>query len=651
MNEKQGKNLYLCNSLTAILLKNFYCILFYTICTIVFSQNSEENLDHISHHVSAKTTDFNAVFIPLLNTRDTLQYNELLQQSIQGDYKLGEIIAYNLLGTYYRDQSIYRKSIGHHMRALQLSEKSNIIDGILYSNNMLGVVYRRMDNVQRGLEYHFKALTLAEKNENKSDFNIRNTAIAVNGIGNSYLILNEYQSARKQFLRSMEIERSIKNTLGLAINNQNIGITYEETQELDSALIFYRESLKKNIEINNSLGKMICFNSISGVLMKQQKYAEALNLINQAESIALEKGDNFYTTTIYLKKAKILMESHRLDEALDYLEKSKEISIQHHLKTNLAETYESLSAFYEQTRDFSNALKYSRLSKQMEFEYLNENNLRIKNNLEISYDVESKSNEILDLEKEKALMSESVAQKQKTILTLALLMAALSLVAFLFFRQNKLVNENQKLELEQKVLRAQMNPHFTFNALNSIKSYIISEDKEKAVKYLNKFAKLIRSVLYSSDKRTITLQEELDALESYVDIEQLRLKDKVELVFQIDDVNAEEIVIPPLILQPFVENALWHGLATKKGNKRLLIHVYQNSKFVNIDIIDNGVGRDASSKLRDSTTHKSMGTQISQKRLESFFKMHSRDCNIQIMDLKEESGLALGTVVSICIPI
>src|SRR5690606_26427282 len=185
----------------------------------------------------------------------------------------------------------------------------------------------------------------------------------------------------------------------------------------------------------------------------------------------------------------------------------------------------------------------------------------------------------------------------QTILILIFLLGLLALLGILFYQRDKLRKEKQMLELEQKVLRAQMNPHFTFNALNSIKTYIISQNTEEAVKYLNKFAKLIRGVLYSSDKKVVTLAEELETVESYLSIERLRFKDPIALEVNVDELDLKELEIPPLILQPFIENALWHGLAPKTGDKKILIHVYRNgNNTICIDISDNGVGREASQK-------------------------------------------------------
>lgn len=627
----------------------FYILSFIGI-SLCAQKNENKPID-IGWHVEQKTSDFNTVFTPLYYEKDTLRYQELYNLSQENNYCLGEIIALNLLGTYFRDQSQYLRSIKLHLEALNISKDQNSIDGILYSNNMLGVVYRRMDDVQKGLRYHFKALELAEEVVPKTDFTIRNTAIAINGIGNSYLILQEWASAKKQFQRSFKIEESIGNHLGMAINYQNIGYSQEKLNELDSAQYNYFSSLEENSLIDNKVGEMICYNSIGRIYLLKDQYEKAVSYLNRAEKIALEKGDSFYTATIYYLKGLTLLKKGNIDKAKSYLNKSVELSTQHNLKSNLSDTYKAFAIFYEKNGDFAKAYTFIKKANEVESDYLNENNLRVKNNLEISYETDAKVDKILNLEKEKNKFLEEASKKQRTIFFLALLLVIGALLSVLLYQREKLRKAKQVLELEQKVLRTQMNPHFTFNALNSIKAYIISQNTEKAVSYLNKFAKLMRGVLYSSEKKVITLEEELETVASYVSIERLRFSDSIDLNIDVQNVKLNDVEIPPLILQPFIENALWHGLAKKVGEKAIDIHIYKPSKkTVCIDIIDNGIGREASSQENQDKSYKSLGVNLTTKRLTYFFNLPNNKNPIKFFDLKDENNQPAGTKVSICFP-
>jgi sensor histidine kinase YesM len=147
-----------------------------------------------------------------------------------------------------------------------------------------------------------------------------------------------------------------------------------------------------------------------------------------------------------------------------------------------------------------------------------------------------------------------------------------------------------------------MNPHFIFNALNSIKSYFIENNQEKAIFYLGRFSKLIRGILESSRKDLISLKEEMNIIQMYVEIESDRFKNGMEYCLEMDEaIPSDDLLVPSLLLQPFVENAIWHGLSTKKGKKKLLLKVEEMkpSKSLRITIEDNGIGRKAS-QVRNS---------------------------------------------------
>ena len=167
-----------------------------------------------------------------------------------------------------------------------------------------------------------------------------------------------------------------------------------------------------------------------------------------------------------------------------------------------------------------------------------------------------------------------------------------------------------------------MNPHFIFNSLNSIKLNIIKDNKENAVYYLNKFSKLIRKILIISREKEVSLQDEIDALELYISIENLRFKNTIDFSLNIDEsVNLETIKIPPLILQPFIENAIWHGLSPKEGSKKLKVSVVNDSlNYVQIIIEDNGIGRKKAKEFKAQKMIKkdSIGLKLTQERLAVF---------------------------------
>ncbi|TPN84648.1 sensor histidine kinase [Aquimarina algicola] len=216
--------------------------------------------------------------------------------------------------------------------------------------------------------------------------------------------------------------------------------------------------------------------------------------------------------------------------------------------------------------------------------------------------------------------------------------------------QIQLLNKSiEASELKVTALKAQMNPHFIFNVLNSINNFILKNEKELASDYLTKFAKLVRVILKNSSQATVSLKEELDTIKTYVNLERLRVEDGFDLIITNDqNLDLNQIEIPPLSLQPYVENAIWHGLYSKEGKEKK-IEISISSRLENALIIivkDNGIGREASSRL-NLEVKKSLGTKITKERI----KMIYPNSLVEIKDvhLNDNQDVVSGTAVSIII--
>jgi len=232
------------------------------------------------------------------------------------------------------------------------------------------------------------------------------------------------------------------------------------------------------------------------------------------------------------------------------------------------------------------------------------------------------------------------------------------LLYWLFRMRISKIKEREKLKgvyerkiatIEMSSLRAQMNPHFMFNSLNSINNFILKNDPDNASGYLTKFSRLMRLILDNSRNEWVTLENELKALGLYIELEALRFDDAFDHRIEITgDVNPEAVQVPPMIIQPYVENAIWHGLMHRKepGGK-LDIHIWKNNDSLNIEIEDNGIGRDEARKRRSKTAtkQKSYGMEITTQRLEIVNKLYDVYATVTIKDLVKADGEAEGTAV------
>ncbi len=217
--------------------------------------------------------------------------------------------------------------------------------------------------------------------------------------------------------------------------------------------------------------------------------------------------------------------------------------------------------------------------------------------------------------------------------------------------EKKMLNiEKEMFEIEQKALRLQMNPHFIFNSLNAIQSFVIANDTDKAIAYLAKFSHLMRMILANSSEAYIPLKDELKAVQYYIDLEKLRFDDKFEYEISVeDDIDEEFIEIPPMILQPYVENAIIHGLihAEKKGQLEIIVSL--EKKSMKCLIQDNGIGREKANELREQSGIKRQprGMMITRERLDILKNQYKEDFGVKIIDLKDKKGRPAGTRVEI----
>gem|GEM_PF-580013 len=215
--------------------------------------------------------------------------------------------------------------------------------------------------------------------------------------------------------------------------------------------------------------------------------------------------------------------------------------------------------------------------------------------------------------------------------------------------QSKAKHEKEILELEAKALRAQMNPHFIFNCMNSIKSLIQQDDKEKATTYLITFSKLIRTIFQNSDRREITLFDEIETCRLYTQLESMRFGDKLSYSFDVDEtIDLKSIMVPALILQPFIENAIWHGIMPKEKGGTIHVTVSKKDDKIFCTVEDNGIGREVSmqNKMKGATsTHQSKGVRLTQSRLELSNTLNQRNATVEIIDKTNGSNESAGTKV------
>jgi sensor histidine kinase YesM len=237
-----------------------------------------------------------------------------------------------------------------------------------------------------------------------------------------------------------------------------------------------------------------------------------------------------------------------------------------------------------------------------------------------------------------------------------LLIAGVVVVVFMLYR-NQLKKLREKFTIEQTqaslhltALRAQMNPHFIFNIMNSIRQYMQNNNSASAEKYLSSFAKHLRNTLDNSEVQEISLGEEVDALKIYAELEMQGIENGFEFEVQCDkEIDLSETMLPSLLLQPFVENAIKHGIHGMNGEGKINVRLKQINNSIFIIIEDNGIGREEAFKLKlhKEEKHISHGTRMAFDRIEAYNKAYSKKIKATIVDLTESNGKPIGTRVEI----
>jgi sensor histidine kinase YesM len=319
------------------------------------------------------------------------------------------------------------------------------------------------------------------------------------------------------------------------------------------------------------------------------------------------------------------------------------------------EAYKAMAKDYKAHGDFKRSLEAMDKSLVYKDSLLEEQSSLAWAQTQAIYEVDRKDNQIKLLEHDKQ-MSE-LRTKRNVVYTLSMAGFALMVAigGFFYIRHRNLETNKQTLQLELRSLRAQMNPHFIFNSLSSIHRFIWSNNQEEASDYLTKFSRLMRMILDNTQYTFISLNKELESLRLYLDLEKLRCNDVFEYRITVaEDINEEEVMIPPMIIQPYVENAIWHGLVHKSGKGLLEIAVSLKGKTLTCVVTDNGIGRKKAVEIKEKKgqTHRSMGMKVTEGRIDLIRKINNtKEADVNITDLEDEAGKATGTQVKLILPV
>ncbi|MEO1254912.1 MAG: histidine kinase, partial [Bacteroidota bacterium] len=316
--------------------------------------------------------------------------------------------------------------------------------------------------------------------------------------------------------------------------------------------------------------------------------------------------------------------------------------------TNRLIVYNSLKDLYETNGKYQKALHYHELRSHLRDSLYTAENKEKLFELETKYETERKEQEISSLKQAAEIQSLALTKKNNQIIIGGLLAFVLAGAAFVYNRQRKIKQAKASLELEQRFLRSQLNPHFIFNSMKTIQQYLLTESSEKASDYMSVFSKLMRQILENSREEFITLEEEVSMLNNYLELQKLRFQNNFEYTIEIDEsLDIAYNGIPPMFAQPFIENALEHGLF-KKNENTIAIRLFKVSdELIRLEIMDTGIGV---TEQLTSTDHKSLATKITNERLEKMRVSYKGEFSVTTENVENASGEIQGYKVSLSLP-
>jgi hypothetical protein len=435
-----------------------------------------------------------------------------------------------------------------------------------------------------------------------------------------------------------------------------MGVIYRLLNVPDSSYYYMRKAIEA--EPGNQI-KLISF---AETLLMKKEYDSALTIFLKPIDQLRRENDRWDLMRLLLDVAKAYEKKKENKTALPFALESFAISKEAKAKPFILEAYWILSRIYSNLNKKDSAYFFLQLYTSLKDSIANDRFLWRLANYKKLIDFKNKNDRITLLDHENKIKEVQLKQeaKLKWILVAGLIIAALS--GFMIFKNLALKRKNENLEsknrqaelqhhvteLKMQALRAQMNPHFIFNCLNSINRFILKSETEEASNYLTKFSRLIRMVLTFSNQNFIPLEDELEMLCLYLDMEKLRFKDAFDYsILFTNSIDAGYVFVPPLLLQPFAENAIWHGLMHKKGNGHLKIELNIDGKILTCKVTDNGIGRNKAAEIKSKSIEqkKSMGLQITSQRLALLNKNNSDVAMFHVEDIVDQEGNAGGTRV------
>lgn len=543
----------------------------------------------------------------------------------------GSLSCSNQIGGAYYRLGLYDSAIFHYNEVLSIGQANNNNRAMGAAQSNLGLIYAKQGKYKEALQMHLSSLDnyKAAKWE-------RPIIIANINIGMSYFDQEDYETSLIYLTDALQGAENIQAKETISTVLANIGDVHQRLKKYPEAIEYYKKSLKVSFEIGEELGANITHNTIGKTYFLMKDYEQARNYLSKA----LEAANRLNAITL---KSQTLIPLGRVEYALGNLKKAEsmltegvELARKNQMLGTLADGLKTLSQVYESNSQYDQSLQFFKQYHTIYDSILGENKSKEIADLQVQHETEKKEQEIESLNQQTAIQSLELRESNLYLTIMGIILVILALLSFILYLYNqkkRLALEQNAQNIEQRLLRSQMNPHFIFNAMTAVQRQITDGNTAYAEEYLTKFSRLIRQVLENSRAEFIPLDQEIEMLENYLKLHQASSKFPFQYEIIVGpEIDAEDLNIPPMFAQPFVENAIEHGVKHLGANGKVRLEFKLKDDVFVLSVADNGSGIE---RQKETTykTHKSLAIQITKERIDILKKQMKRDIEFVVNQL------------------
>lgn len=617
-------------------------------------------------------TKLNAEWAPKDPAKGIAYCQQALKLSRQLNWRKGLAVSYIGIGFSYGMTGMYDSALFYNDSAIVLAEEladpSRI--ALVYINR--GSTYIELGKLAQAQQDFLKAIRYAEESGNTDRL-----ARSYMALGNVHYRQDQWQKAIDNYQPALHLFDSIGNFSMASIVMMNLGNCARKLENFEDGLNYYTKAIAIQSENGDVTNLMATYSNIAILYESMGDTGKAIIFYEQSLQLAIQNDDKEQVAISGSYLGELYVKAGDTEKGMKWLEEAYKSASEAHLTEEQFSAASALARMYARGKVFDKAYLYLDEAMSLNDTLLKSRQQKLLTEMQTRYETEKKEKENTALKAENDLKAAQISTRNSILAGTVVGIMLLIVLAFFIFRnyrnekrnvilldrlnlqlttqRDEILKINQLLQL--KVLRTQMNPHFIYNCLNAINNLVSKGDNEKASGYLLSFSRLLRMILDFSDKTYIELEEEIKFIRLYLSLESMRMGNEFSYeVIVSSHIIDEDISIPSLLIQPFIENAIWHGLINKEGDKKLLVRFEEtgDEKQLKCIVEDNGIGRVMAGKLKSNGSmikHESKGIKITQERLELLQFQIKDEVPVRINDNHNAQNEPSGTRVELLLPV